>query len=154
MDNAQEALYIGLYTFIFVIALSLTVGLFSSIMNYTDDAYEFMHTSSNGALIISERENRHIVLSSTEVLSYYFNYIKKDRLDSSVIENNAVVTINLNTKDETPLYLDSKNLSYKEALQKIGQDNKYILTVGKQTNDNVTYINIVKATPEELEEEW
>lgn len=154
MDNAQEALYIGLYTFIFVIALSLTVGLFSSIMNYTDDAYEFMHTSSNGALIISERENRHIVLSSTEVLSYYFNYIKKDRLDSSVIENNAVVTINLNTKDETPLYLDSKNLSYKEALQKIGQDNKYILTVGKQTNDNVTYINIIKATPEELEEEW
>ena len=154
MDNAQEALYIGLYTFIFVIALSLTVGLFSSIMNYTDDAYEFMHTSSNGALIISERENRHIVLSSTEVLSYYFNYIKKDRLDSSVIENNAVVTINLNTKDETPLYLDSKNISYKEALQKIGQDNKYILTVGKQTNDNVTYINIVKATPEELEEEW
>ena len=154
MDNAQEALYIGLYTFIFVIALSLTVGLFSSIMNYTDDAYEFMHTSSNGALIISERENRHIVLSSTEVLSYYFNYIKKDRLDSSVIENNAVVTINLNTKDETPVYLDSKNLSYKEALQKIGQDNKYILTVGKQTNDNVTYINIVKATPEELEEEW
>ena len=104
--------------------------------------------------IISERENRHIVLSSTEVLSYYFNYIKKDRLDSSVIENNAVVTINLNTKDETPLYLDSKNLSYKEALQKIGQDNKYILTVGKQTNDNVTYINIIKATPEELEEEW
>ena len=154
MDNAQEALYIGLYTFIFVIALSLTVGLFSSIMNYTDDAYEFMHTSSNGALIISERENRHIVLSSTEVLSYYFNYIKKDRLDSSVIENNAVVTINLNTKDETPVYLDSKNLSYKEALQKIGQDNKYILTVGKQTNDNVTYINIIKATPEELEEEW
>ena len=154
MDNAQEALYIGLYTFIFVIALSLTVGLFSSIMNYTDDAYEFMHTYSNGALIISERENRHIVLSSTEVLSYYFNYIKKDRLDSSVIENNAVVTINLNTKDETPLYLDSKNLSYKEALQKIGQDNKYILTVGKQTNDNVTYINIIKATPEELEEEW
>ncbi len=154
MDNAQEALYIGLYTFIFVIALSLTVGLFSSIMNYTDDAYEFMHTSSNGALIISERENRHIVLSSTEVLSYYFNYIKKDRLDSSVIENNAVVTINLNTKDETPIYLDNKNLSYKEALQKIGQDNKYILTVGKQTNDNVTYINIVKATPEELEEEW
>jgi|GEM_PF-2770572 len=154
MDNAQEALYIGLYTFIFVIALSLTVGLFSSIMNYTDDAYEFMHTSSNGALIISERENRHIVLSSTEVLSYYFNYIKKDRLDSSVIENNAVVTINLNTKDETPIYLDSKNLSYKEALQKIGQDNKYILTVGKQTNDNVTYINIIKATPEELEEEW
>lgn len=154
MDNAQEALYIGLYTFIFVIALSLTVGLFSSIMNYTDDAYEFMHTSSNGALIISERENRHIVLSSTEVLSYYFNYIKKDRLDSSVIENNAVVTINLNTKDETPIYLDNKNLSYKEALQKIGQDNKYILTVGKQTNDNVTYINIIKATPEELEEEW
>lgn len=154
MDNAQEALYIGLYTFIFVIALSLTVGLFSSIMNYTDDAYEFMHTSSNGALIISERENRHIVLSSTEVLSYYFNYIKKDRLDSSVIENNAVVTINLNTKDEAPIYLDNKNLSYKEALQKIGQDNKYILTVGKQTNDNVTYINIIKATPEELEEEW
>ncbi len=42
MESVNDALYIGIYTFIFVIALSLTIFLFSSLMSYTDRVYEYM----------------------------------------------------------------------------------------------------------------
>lgn len=154
MNSISEALYIGIYTFIFVIALSLTVFLFSSLMTYTDQAFDYMHLSSNGALNVSLQSDRHLVLSSQEVLSYYFNYIKKDRLSEDIVDNSVVVSINLNTKDETPIYLERTDLSYKEVMQKLGDTNQYILTVGRNSNDDVTYLNIVKATEEELQEEW
>jgi len=50
--------------------------------------------------------------------------------------------------------LENDKLTYKEAINKIGVSNKYILTVDSRTNDNSTYINIIKATDEELQEEW
>lgn len=154
MENANEAIYIGIYTMIFVIALSLTIFLFSSLMDYTDQAYDFMHEQSNDAVMVTGEINRHLILSGQEVLSYYFNYIKKDRYSDNTVNSNVIVNINLNTKNETPLMLENKNLSYKEAMNKIGSDNKYILTVDSRTNENNTYINIIKATDEELQEEW
>ena len=66
----------------------------------------------------------------------------------------AIVTINLNTSNEAPLILDSTNLTYKEVIEKIGANNRYILSVDNRTNDNTTYINITKATDEELQEMW
>lgn len=154
MDNVNEAIYIGVYTFIFVIAMSMTVFLFSHLMTYTDQAYDYMHTSSNGGLNVSLHANRHLILSSQEVVSYYYNYIKKDRLSENIIDNSVVVSINLNTKDETPIYLERTDLSYKELMQKLGENTQYVLNVGKNTNEDVTYIEIVKATDIELQEEW
>lgn len=154
MENANEAIYIGIYTMIFVIALSLTIFLFSSLMDYTDEAYDFMHQQSNDAVMVSGEINRHLILSGQEVLSYYFNYIKKDRYSDKTVNDNVVVSINLNTKNETPLFLENDKLTYKEAINKIGVNNKYILTVDSRTNDSSTYINIIKATDEELQEEW
>ena len=154
MENANEAIYIGIYTMIFVIALSLTIFLFSSLMNYTDEAYDYMHQQSNDAVTVTGEVNRHLILTGQEVLSYYYNYIKKDRYSDETVNNDIVLNINLSTKNETPLMLDSKTLTYKEAINKIGMNNKYILTVDKTTNENTTYINIIKATDEELEEQW
>lgn len=154
MENANEAIYIGIYTMIFVIALSLTIFLFSSLMNYTDEAYDYMHQQSNDAVTVTGEVNRHLILTGQEVLSYYYNYIKKDRYSDDTVNNDVVVNINLSTKNETPLMLDSKTLTYKEAINKIGMNNKYILTVDKSNNENTTCINIIKATDEELEEQW
>ena len=77
MENANEAIYIGIYTMIFVIALSLTIFLFSSLMNYTDEAYDYMHQQSNDAVTVTGEVNRHLILTGQEVLSYYYNYIKE-----------------------------------------------------------------------------
>ena len=63
MENANEAIYIGIYTMIFVIALSLTIFLFSSLMNYTDEAYAYMHEQSNDAVMITGEINRHLVIT-------------------------------------------------------------------------------------------
>ena len=154
MYSVNEALYIGIYTFIFVIALSLTIFLFSSLMSYTDRVYEYMHDLSNDGVNISLQADRHLILSSQEVVSYYYNYIKKDRLSENIVDNSVVLSINLNTKNESPIYLERTDLSYKDLMQKLGNNTQYILTVGRNSNENVTYLNIIKATDEELQEEW
>lgn len=154
MDSVNEALYIGIYTFIFIIALSLTIFLFSSLMSYTDRVYEYMHDLSNDGVNISLQADRHLILSSQEVVSYYYNYIKKDRLSENIVDNSVVLSINLNTKNESPIYLERTDLSYKDLMQKLGNNTQYILTVGRNSNENVTYLNIIKATDEELQEEW
>ena len=152
MDSVNEALYIGIYTFIFVIALSLTIFLFSSLMSYTDRVYEYMHDLSNDGVNISLQADRHLILSSQEVVSYYYNYIKKDRLSENIVDNSVVLSINLNTKNESPIYLERTDLSYKDLMQKLGSNTQYILTVGRNSNENVTYLNIIKATDEELQD--
>ena len=65
-----------------------------------------------------------------------------------------IVSINLHTKDESPLMLEDEDISYKDLLEKVGLNNKYILTVGDNTNDTNTYVNVIKATDEEIEELW
>ena len=154
MDSVNEALYIGIYTFIFVIALSLTIFLFSSLMSYTDHVYEYMHDLSNDGVNISLQADKHLILSSQEVVSYYYNYIKKDRLSENIVDNSVVLSINLNTKNESPIYLERTDLSYKDLMQKLGNNTQYILTVGRNSTEDVTYLNIIKATDEELQEEW
>lgn len=154
MENANEAIYIGIYTLIFVMALSLTIFLFSSLMSYTDEAYDYIHQQANDAVTITGEVNRHLILTGQEVVSYYYNYVKKDRYSDENVNSDTIVSINLNTKNESPLILDNKNLTYKEVINKIGMSNKFILTVDSKTNENITYINIIKATEEELQEEW
>ena len=154
MESVNDALYIGIYTFIFVIALSLTIFLFSSLMSYTDHVYEYMHDLSNDGVNVSLQTDRHLILSSPEVVSYYYNYIKKDRLSEYIVDNSVVLSINLNTKNESPIYLERTDLSYKDLMQKLGNNTQYILTVGRNSTEDVTYLNIIKATDEELQEEW
>ena len=154
MESVNDALYIGIYTFIFVIALSLTIFLFSSLMSYTDHVYEYMHDLSNDGVNISLQADKHLILSSQEVVSYYYNYIKKDRLSENIVDNSVVLSINLNTKNESPIYLERTDLSYKDLMQKLGNNTQYILTVGRNSTEDVTYLNIIKATDEELQEEW
>lgn len=154
MENANEAIYLGIYTMIFVIALSLTVFLFSSMLDYSEDAYEYMHSLGNDAVIVNAPANRHLLINGQDVISYYYNYIKKDRFSDEDHNNNVIVSINLHTKDESPLMLEDEDISYKDLLEKVGLNNKYILTVGDNTNDTNTYVNIIKATDEEIEELW
>ncbi len=154
MESVNDALYIGIYTFIFIIALSLTIFLFSSLMSYTDHVYEYMHDLSNDGVNVSLQTDRHLILSSQEVVSYYYNYIKKDRLSENIVDNSVVLSINLNTKNESPIYLERTDLSYKDLMQKLGNNTQYILTVGRNSTEDVTYLNIIKATDEELQEEW
>lgn len=154
MENVNEAIYMAVYTLIFVMALSLTIFLFSSLMDYSDEAYEYMHSLNNNGVVLNAPVNRHLLLNGQEVISYYFNYIQKDKYLNRDYDDKTVVSINLNTRNDSPAYLTQEDLTYKEAAEKIGITSKYILTVGQNSNSEYTYIDITRATEEEIQEEW
>lgn len=159
-ESAFDAIYIGIYVFIFVIAVTATIFLYKSISDYSDMAYEFSHKSDNGALIVGSEVQRNNIINGEEVINYYYNYIKKDKYDGSNAQNsNYIVSINLNGKGQSPNLLTDTNLTYKELIQKIGFNNKYVIEYTKQTNDGKAMINISRVTSavnengETLEEE-
>lgn len=154
MENATEALYIGVYTMIFVISLTLTIFLFSSMMDYSENAYKFMNNSSSDAVLVNVPANRHLLINGQQVMSYYYNYIAKDRFIDKNTNTNYKVNINLHTKNDTPLWLDTNDLTYKDLEKKVGLNEQYIVSVDQNTKTNQIVINIVKATPEEILEEW
>ncbi len=154
MENVNEAIYMAVYTLIFVMALSLTIFLFSSLMDYSDEAYEYMHSLNNDGIVLNAPVNRHLLLTGQEVISYYFNYIQKDKYLNKNYDDKTVVSINLNTKNDSPSYLTQDDLTYKEVVEKIGITGKYVLTVGENSNSEYTYIDITRATEEEIQEEW
>lgn len=154
MENANEAIYTAVYVTIFVLALSLTIYLFSSLMSYSDEAYEYMHTINNNGVVMNTSVSRNLLLTSQEVVTYYFNYIQKDRYLNGDYDDDCTVTINLNTKNETPSYLTQDDLTYEEVVEKLGTSDKYVLTVDKSSTVSHTNITITKATQEEIDEEW
>lgn len=154
MENVNEAIYMGVYTMIFVIALTLTIFLFSSLMSYSDSAYEYMHSIDNNGMLLNTQANRYLLINGNEVISYYFNYIQKDKYLNKDYDDKTIVTINLNSSNDSPLYLNQDDLSYKEVVEKVGITDKYIISVDQRTNSEYTYINITKATQEQEMETW
>jgi len=146
-ESAFDAIYIGIYVFIFVIAVTSTIFLYNSISNYSDMAYEFSHKTDNSALIVGSEVQRNNIINGEEVINYYYNYIKKDKYDaSSDAGSNYIVSINLNGKGQTPNLITDTNLTYKELIQKIGFTNKYLIEYTKQTSDGKAMINISRVT--------
>ena len=154
MENVNEAIYMGVYTMIFVIALTRTIFLFSSLMSYSDSAYEYMHSIDNNGMLLNTQANRYLLINGNEVISYYFNYIQKDKYLNKDYDDKTIVTINLNSSNDSPLYLNQDDLSYKEVVEKVGITDKYIISVDQRTNSEYTYINITKATQEQAMETW
>jgi len=154
MENANNAIFIGVYTTLFVIALSLTIFLYSSMMSYSEDVYEYLHSGTENGVLTNVPVNRHLIINGEEVISYYYNYLKKDKYTDNSYDTKATVIINLNTRNESEKILTDTSLSYKELVERVGINTKYILTVQDSTTNTNTTIRITKATEEELQEEW
>lgn len=144
-ESAFDAIYIGIYVFVFVIAVTATMFLYNSISDYADLAYEFSHKVDEGALIVGSEVQRNKIITGDEVINYYYNYIKKDKYDSNN-NSNYIVNINLNGKNETENLLISTDLTYKEVVQQIGITNKYLVEYTKETSDGKAIINITRVT--------
>ena len=144
-ESAFDAIYIGIYVFVFVIAVTATMFLYNSISDYADLAYEFSHKVDEGALIVGSEVQRNKIITGDEVINYYYNYIKRDKYDTAN-NSNYIVNINLNGKNETERLLTSTNLTYKELVQQIGITNKYLVEYVKETSDGKAIINITRVT--------
>ena len=62
-DSAFEALYTGAYIFVFIVALTITIYLFSSITNFADLAYEYNNDVQSGATIVDTPVEQDLLLT-------------------------------------------------------------------------------------------
>lgn len=129
MENSYEALYTGVYIFVFVAALTIALYLFQGVNDLADNAYDYGKAVDSSAVIETDTDAEDSkYLSREDVISYYFNYIKKDNYASGTsVEGIPTVTIN---------GITSSNLSYSELISSLSgdKDKKYELTIDSSGN--------------------
>ena len=69
-DSAYEAIYTGVYVFIFIIALTVSLLLFNGINEVADLSYEFSNKISGSETLVNVPVEQNLLLSPSEVLSY------------------------------------------------------------------------------------
>lgn len=157
-DSAYTALYTGTYVMVFIIALTTTLYLFNNIVNYADLAYEFDETVTDSSVILNAPTNENQILTSYDVVSYYYNYIANDLSAGVKLDDTYNLKIYYSTaKDqnkEIKLTTDNKGnlniLSYSELMQKLGNDKKYIFRYESEGKDGVANCVILQATDEQI----
>lgn len=130
-DSAYQAMYTGVYVFVFVIALSSTIYLFKTMSDYADLAYEYGQTVVSDNIIENISDSNQRLLTGSDVIAYYFNYTDKDKYEDEV------------TGEYTILYGDigiptNRILKYDELRRKIDINAKYIVTYQAVSNGKTT----------------
>ena len=135
-DSTSTLLYTATYVIIFVIALSLSIVLFLSVNSYADSAFSYT-TGLNSSIIntpttgLEESQKGQAHLTSSDVFSYFVNYVKKDLYNEGNSDSGYNVTIT--TKSRELL----SNMSYSDVLKAIGTDS-YILRYKGDKNIDIT----------------
>ena len=118
-DSTFEAIYIGVYIFVFIAALSLTLYMFKSVNELANKAYEYGSNISNDLIEIPD-ENKESTLDIQGFLSLYYNYVSKDLYDLEDQANDGIIV-------ETSLNVDNvKEMSKNEFVLKYNGD-KFIM---------------------------
>lgn len=139
-DSTYEALYSGVYVFIFIIALSASIFLFKTVNDIADQSYRYGEQVSDPSLIVDASANQYRVINGAEVLSYYYNYVKKDLYGTGTTSGQA-------GKYDVVIEFDNRlrdgSANYQQA-SKIVSDNgdKYVMIyAGKNgTKDKIRII--------------
>lgn len=128
-ESTYEALYTGVYLFVFIIAVSSAVFLFNSVTKYADLSYEF-GKEITGSVMENVPTSRYKVLTGSEVISYYFNYISHDLYDNAN-EKVSEYEIEITRGNTVVLNSSQSRLGYQELTTgtnpKINLQGKYIL---------------------------
>ena len=74
-ENAQEGIFIGVYIFVFIVALSATIMMFTMINNYADLSYDYGKQIGEGALIENVPETTYRIVTGDQLISYYYDYM-------------------------------------------------------------------------------
>ena len=135
-ESTNTLLYTATFVIIFIIAVSLSIILFFSVNRYADSAFEYsvgietsiINTPTTG---LEETQKGQAHLTSTDVFSYFVNYVKKDLYGQDSSDLGYTVKITTQSGE-----LES-SLSYSEALKKIGTEN-YILRYKGNKNIEIT----------------
>ena len=137
-DSAYESIYTGVYVFVFIIAISITIFLFKSISDLSEKSYEYGKIKTDLAVSENVPSESIITLSGQEVVSYYFNYIRKDLYNPLSAPANKYYNVTINGVN----ILEYDN--YEQVKNKIGLNNKYKLEYKSKDNTGLAQISITK----------
>lgn len=156
-ESTMNALYTGTYVFVFIIALTVTIYLFNSITHFADVAFAFNNETADNASIVEVPVSQNRLLTGEEVISYYYNYVKKDLYGQDNTQGNTNET---DTKKSVEYIVTIEGASAeidnfdKVVNNAIKVDQKYILKFGNvkhATNGKSTVeIEINKATSDQI----
>lgn len=149
-ENATEGIFIGVYIFIFIVALSATITMFYMINNYAELSYEYgKNIENSGTLIENVSTSTYRVVTGSEVISYYFNYIKTN----SGTNYKYKIQI-LDEKGNNEFSQTGFDGSYEAVLKCISPLDTYYLRYDSTKEDEngniIVNITIKKANEEEL----
>ena len=74
-ENANEAMYMAAYIFVFIIALSTTITMFYMVNSYAETSYNYGKKIEDKALIENVPTTSYRVVTGNQLISYYYNYI-------------------------------------------------------------------------------
>lgn len=122
--STNESLIIGAYVFVFIIALSATIYLFSSIYKYSELAYSYGKSINQQNLLTGVPSDDRIVLNGSDVMSYIYNYVKFDSYsDPTQVTKQYVIKINnvsINSTDDYNAILNKINIGAQYELDYMG----------------------------------
>ena len=127
-ENAQEGIFIGTYLFVFIIALSATITMFTMINNYANLAYEYgKDVVGDGTLIKNVTTTASRIVTGDQLISYYYNYIKN--------EGNKTYNITVYNKEGTKILDASTDYRYDQLLDVCNPTKNYSLVYNRVYND-------------------
>lgn len=157
-ENATEGIYIAVYIFIFIVALSATITMFYMINNYAELSYEYGNNIENsGTLIENVPTTTYRIITGSELISYYFNYIKPNSSIYNVVvyekNNNGSVNTLFKPLDKNGKNGVNANLDYKGVVAAIGDLSKTYYLSYESAQSNTLGKQTVNIKIEEIKEE-
>lgn len=124
MENSGfEAVYTGVYIFVFMAAFTITLYLFMSTNEVAEKAYDYGNIVTEQAIVQVSTSQDELYMSASEVVSFLFNYKVRDLYDSPYAENTCNVILQ-NTSGATI----AVGTSYSDIINKLHNNSKYLFT--------------------------
>ncbi len=134
-DSAYQAIYTGVYVFVFIIAMSATIYLFMTIIDYAELSYNYGNTALDSNLIENIPTTKYQLLTGSDVITYYYNYVKKDKYEGS--ESDTKYNVEIFNSSGAKIIDETK-------IRDIKYDQKYKLEFMSENNKGVATIRITE----------
>ena len=148
-----EAIYTGVYVLIFIVSVSISIFLFYSVYDYSELAFEYQNRVLNDSVTVNAPSNKYRLVDGSEVISYFFNYIKHDTYGETVKKTNYIVTIKNITGRDIVSSVSATNVinsyNFNKLVNSINVTSKYVLNYKKEGLNDI-YIDLVEATNDQI----
>lgn len=152
-DSMYEAIYTGVYILIFIIAISVSIFLFYSVYDYSELAFEYQNRTLSDSVTINAPSNKYRLVDGSEVITYFFNYIKHDTYGENVKKTNYIISIKNISGREIVSSNSNANIvntyNFNKLINSINVKSRYILKYVKETSNDI-YVDLIEATDEQI----